>query len=112
MQDDVPYRCLPDLLDAWCSRAPEAPAILAPGRTPLTYGALVRHAQETERALRRFGVGAHDRVALIVANGPDLATAVLEVAAHAIVAPLNPELPARELAVALDGLRARTVILP
>ena len=112
MQADVPYRCLPDLLAAWSARAPEAPAILAPGRAPLTYGALVRHAQETGRALRRFGVGAHDRVALIVANGPDLATAVLEVAAHAIVAPLNPDLPASDLAVALEGLRARTVIFP
>lgn len=112
MQADVPYRCLPNLLAACSARAPEAPVILAPGRAPLTYGALVRHAQETGRALRRFGVGVHDRVALIVANGPDLATAVLEVAAHAIVAPLNPDLPASDLAVALEGLRARTVIFP
>lgn len=112
MRADVPFRCLPDLLAAWAARAPEAPAILAPGRAPLTYGALERHAQETGRALHRFGVGAHDRIALIVPNGPELATAVLEVAAHAVAAPLNPDLPARDLGVALEGLRARTVIFP
>lgn len=112
MQVDAPYRCLPDVLTAWSARAPEAPAILAPARAPLTYGALVRHTQEIGRALHRLGVGAHDRVALIVANGPDLATAVLGVAAHAIVAPLNPDLPTSDLAVALEGLGARTVIVP
>src|SRR5215470_1998265 len=110
VQADVPS-CLPDLLAAFSALAPEAPAILAPGRASLTYGMLGRHAQETGLALRRLGVGAHDRVALIVANGPELATAVLEVAAHAIVAPLNPDLPASDLAVALEGLRARTIIL-
>lgn len=112
MQAEVPYRCLPDLLAAWRARAPDAPAILEPGRAPLTYGAFGRHAEETGQALRRLGVGAHDRVALIVPNGPELATAVLEVAAHAIVAPLNPHLPAGDLALALEGLRARTVIFP
>lgn len=105
-------RCLPDLLAAWSARAPDAPAILAPDRAPLTYAALARHAEETGRALHRLGVGPGERVALIVPNGPELATAVLAVASHAIVVPLNPDLPAGDLAVALEGLRATTVVLP
>ncbi len=107
-----PFGCLPDVLAAWSARAPDAPAILAPGRAPLTYAALAHHAEETGRALHRFGVGAGERVALIVPNGPQLATAVLEVASHAIVAPLNPDLPVGDVGVALEGLRARTVVLP
>jgi oxalate---CoA ligase len=107
-----PFRCVPDLLAAWSARTPDAPAILAPGRAPLTYAALAQHAEETGRALDRLGVVAGERVAVIVPNGPELATAVLAVASHAIVAPLNPDLPAADLAVALDGLRPRTVVLP
>jgi oxalate---CoA ligase len=112
MDGEAPYRCVPDLLAGWAERAPDAPAILAPGRAPLTYGALGRHADETGRTLRRLGVGDQDRIALIVPNGPELATAVLEVAAHAIAAPLNPDLPGGDLALALEGLRATAVVFP
>ena len=112
MGADVPRLCLPDLLATWAERAPHAPAILAPGHAPLTYGALARHADETGRTLRRLGVGGQDRIALIVPNGPELATAVLGVAAHAIAAPLDPDLPASDLVTALEGLRATAVVFP
>ena len=105
MGGDAPYRCVPDLLAAWAERAPDAPAILAPGRAPLTYGALARQAEATGRTLSRLGVGGQDRIALIVPNGPELAAAVLEVAAHAVAAPLNPDLPASDLTAALEAPR-------
>ena len=47
----VPFLCLPHLLE----RIPDAPAILAPGRAPLTYGRLYQHIEEMERRLRCNG---------------------------------------------------------
>ena len=39
----VPFSCLPHLLEYQAKRIPDAPAILAPGRAPLTYGRLYQH---------------------------------------------------------------------
>jgi len=37
-----PPLCIPHLLAQWAERTPDAPAILAPGYPPLTYGRLWR----------------------------------------------------------------------
>src|SRR5262245_10893022 len=69
---------------------PGAPAILAPGRAPLSYGRLLEHVQEVGGRLRELGIRRGDRVALVLPNGPETATAFLAVAAAATCAPLNP----------------------
>jgi len=42
----VPFLCPPHLLEHQARRIPDAPAILAPGRAPLTYGRLYQHIEE------------------------------------------------------------------
>src|SRR5262249_61556372 len=64
----VGFSCLEDLLTHHARRAPGRHAILAPGRAPLTYGALRSRANEMVRELRSFGVGRNDRVAVGLAN--------------------------------------------
>ena len=91
-------------------RIPDAPAILAPGRSPLTYGALHRHLLETEQALRAMGIGRYDRVAIVLPNGPELAAAVLTVAAAATCAPINPAYSADELDKYLADLQPHALI--
>jgi acyl-CoA synthetase (AMP-forming)/AMP-acid ligase II len=70
--------------------APEALAILAPGRLPLTYGRLQRHIITVGKLLRGLGVGRHQRVALVLPDGPEMAVAFLAVAASATCVPLIP----------------------
>jgi acyl-CoA synthetase (AMP-forming)/AMP-acid ligase II/acyl carrier protein len=106
----VPFSCLPHLLEHQAKRIPDAPAILAPGREPLTYGALHRHLHETEQALRSMGVGRHDRVAVVLPNGPELAVTILAVAATATCAPANPAYAVEELDRYFADLRPRALI--
>src|SRR5712672_2252330 len=86
----VPYLCLPHLLEHQSRRIPDAPAILAPGRAPLTYSRLFQHIGEIGHMLRAMGIGRHDRIAIVLANGPEMAVAILAVAVGAACVPMNP----------------------
>src|SRR5262249_21785475 len=108
----VPFLCLPHLLEPQARRIPDAPAILAPGRTPLTYGRLYQHIEEMERRLREMGIGRHDRIAVVLPNGPELAVAILTVAASAACVPLNPAYGADELGRYFADLHPRALIAP
>ncbi len=96
------------LLDAG---ADTAPALIAPGRSPLAFAALRNHIDATVAALNGFGIGRGDRVAIVLANGPDMASAFLAIACAATTAPLNPACPAHELAFTLDDLDARALVV-
>jgi acyl-CoA synthetase (AMP-forming)/AMP-acid ligase II len=106
----VPLSCLHYLLEHQATRIPEAPAILAPGRAPLTYRRLYQHVEKAGRALRAMGIGRGDRVAVVLPNGPEMAVAVLTVAANATCVPLNPAYGAEELDRYFADLRPRTLI--
>lgn len=94
------------------SRADEnAAAIGAPDRRPLSYGGLARLIEDVAGSLNRFGIGRNDRVAIVLPNGPEMATAFLTVAACATSAPLNPAYKKDEFAFYLDDLHARAVIV-
>jgi len=86
-----PFSSLSDLLSDHGRNAPDRCAILAPGRLPMTYGALWRHANDVVRALRSSGVGRTDRVAVVLPNGPEAAVAMITVAAGAVCVPLNSD---------------------
>ena len=81
-------------------------AIAAPEREPLTYGGLREQVARTGEALGKAGIGAGERVAIVLANGPEMAAAFLGVAAHATAAPLNPAYRTDEFAFYLEDLRA------
>ena len=85
-------------------------AILAPGRAPLTYRGLYQHVEKAGRALRATGIGRGDRVAVVLPNGPEMAVAILTVAANATCAPVNPAYGAEELGRYFADLRPRTLI--
>ena len=75
---------------------PDRDAILAPGRPPMTYGALWAQANDIVRELRSVGVGRSDRVAVVLPDGPEAAVAMIAVAAGAVCVPLNPGFTADE----------------
>ena len=100
------------LLETQAERAPEAIAIAAPGRAPLTYGRLRIHIDYVVKTLNAMGLGRNDRVAIVLPNGPEMAVAFIAVAAGATSAPLNPAYQANELISFSADLGARALIIP
>src|SRR5258707_4813988 len=80
----IAFSCLPHLLEHHAKRIPDAPAILAPGRVPLTYSQLHQHIENTEHTLRAMGIGRHDRIVVMLANGPEMAGELLATASIAL----------------------------
>ncbi|MCC6859541.1 MAG: AMP-binding protein [Bryobacterales bacterium] len=90
---------------------PQAAALLAPGRQPLTFAGLWSQIETFGQALRGAGVGRDDVVALVMRDSPEFISSFLAIASVAICAPLNPGLRASELKPCLEGLPARYVLL-
>ncbi|MBP7148250.1 MAG: amino acid adenylation domain-containing protein [Acidobacteria bacterium] len=105
-------QCLADLLREWAERDAGAPALLAPGRVPLTYGGLLRQVEETAAALHDRGLGRNDRVATLLPDGPQTAAALVAIAATATCAPLHPGCRPREVEFFLDDLGAGALLVP
>src|SRR5687768_13594732 len=89
-------RNIREYIGSHAERNPDAVAIAAPGRSPLTYGGLLRHVEYIVKSVNGMGVGRNDRVAIVLLNGPEMATAFLGVGACATAAPLNPAYRADE----------------
>jgi acyl-CoA synthetase (AMP-forming)/AMP-acid ligase II len=85
-------------------------AITAPERPDLSYGDLIEFVEETGGKLRTVGVARDDKVAIVLPNGPEMATAFLAVANAAVAAPLNPNYKKDEFAFYMDDLKAGLLI--
>ncbi|MEZ4502996.1 MAG: non-ribosomal peptide synthetase [Dehalococcoidia bacterium] len=99
-----------ELVEAHAQSRPDAVAIEAPGRSPLTYRELLDEMHSIGRLLRSVGVAPTDRVAIVLPNGPEMAVAFLAVAAFAGSAPLNPAYRAPELDFYLTDLEPRVLL--
>jgi acyl-CoA synthetase (AMP-forming)/AMP-acid ligase II len=97
------------LLSRWPGAAK---AIGAPGRPWLRYDALRELAAVVEADLRRFGIGPDDRVAIVLPNGPEMASAFLTIAQAAVTAPLNPAYQEKEFQFYLEDLKAKAIVVP
>ncbi|MCR8725160.1 acyl--CoA ligase [Frigidibacter sp. ROC022] len=87
------------------------PAIGAPDRGWMTYGALRRLSADVAASLRSLGIGRADRVAIVLPNGPEMATAFVCIAQCATTAPLNPAYRREEYEFYLEDLRARALVV-
>jgi acyl-CoA synthetase (AMP-forming)/AMP-acid ligase II/acyl carrier protein len=99
------------LIEEGARRAPDAPAILGVGRPVLTYQGLCDHQAQVAAALNSLGLSRNDRVAIVLPNGPEMATAFVSVAACATSAPLNPGYRAQEFDFYLSDLNAKAIIV-
>jgi acyl-CoA synthetase (AMP-forming)/AMP-acid ligase II len=86
-------------------------ALSTPGGVPLTYGGLRALVSDTVMEISRYAIGAGDRVAIVLDNGPEMAAAFLSIAAGATAAPLNPAYRAEEFEFYLTDLRAKLLIV-
>lgn len=86
-------------------------AIEAPDRVGLTYSGLFSQFEATLRELRQLGIDRTDKVAVVLPNGPEMATSFLAVGACCICAPLNPTYKKGEFEFYLEDLSAKAIII-
>jgi acyl-CoA synthetase (AMP-forming)/AMP-acid ligase II len=92
--------------------ADSAPAIGAPGRTPMTYAELRDHVDNTVRCLNALGVGRNDPVAIVLPNGAEMAAAFVALASACTTAPLNPAYREDEYEFYLTDLGTKLLVVP
>jgi acyl-CoA synthetase (AMP-forming)/AMP-acid ligase II len=88
-----------------------ATALCAPECAELSYGALRELLDATGQTLHSIGISPGDRVAIVLPNGPEMATAFLAVACAATAAPLNPAYRGDEFEFFLSDLGAAALIV-
>jgi acyl-CoA synthetase (AMP-forming)/AMP-acid ligase II len=91
--------------------ADDAVAISAPGRAALDYRGLRALVAATMASLNAAGIGRNDRVAIVLPNGPEMATCFVACASAVASAPLNPAYRADEFEFYLDDLQAKALIV-
>jgi len=99
------------LLDLLASGAGRAAAIAAPGRAPLSHDGLSALVHATRERLNALGIGRNDRVAIVLDNGPEMATCFVACACAVTSAPLNPAYRAEEFDFYLADLKAVALIV-
>ena len=86
-------------------------AISGIDRASLDYAGLRALAERTRTTLNACGIGRNDRVAIVLPNGPEMATAFVTIAACATTAPLNPAYKQDEFEFYLTDLGARALLV-
>jgi len=99
------------IIDLLAVGADQAAALRAPGAAPLSYAGLRHNLQRTLQTLNGFGIGRQDRVAIVLPNGPEMASAFVCIAAAATAAPLNPVYRADEFEFYLSDLNAKALVV-
>jgi acyl-CoA synthetase (AMP-forming)/AMP-acid ligase II len=99
------------IIDRAVAGAAGASAIAAPDRQDLTHGGLRALMADIAGQLNALGIGRGDRVAIVLPNGPEMATSVLSVASAASTAPLNPAYRADELDFYLTDIGAKAILV-
>ena len=89
---------------------PASKAIGALNKDWLTYGALRELTQKVKTSLRKSGISKKDRVAIVLPNGPTMASAFAAIAQCATTAPLNPNYREDEFSFYLDDLKAKAIV--
>jgi acyl-CoA synthetase (AMP-forming)/AMP-acid ligase II len=89
----------------------DAPAIGAPGRPWLTFGGLKKLTDDTLATLNEVGIGRGDRVAMVVPNGPEMASSFIALASGTSSAPLNPAYRADEFEFYLHDLKPKACVV-
>lgn len=100
-----------ELVRRWADSTPDAPAIQSLHYAPLTYAKLMGVMDSVAAAIQTAGASRSDRVAIVLPNGPLMATAFLATTSIATAAPLNPGLTEAEFAFYFEDLEVRLALV-
>lgn len=99
------------ILDLLSAGLDGQPALAAPSREAMRHGELRTQVDAVGRQLRGAGVGSDDCVAIVLGNGPTMASAFASMAPWCAVAPLNPAYKVGEFSFYLADLDARALVV-
>jgi amino acid adenylation domain-containing protein len=99
------------MLESQAAQRPNAPALLAPDRETMTYAQLLAQVNRSRAALHSAGVCRGDRIAVVLSNGPVMASAFLSIADVAACAPLNPAYRESEYSFYLSDLAPKAIVV-
>ncbi|MEM6401500.1 MAG: AMP-binding protein [Cyanobacteria bacterium P01_D01_bin.116] len=105
-----PISSIYHLLEAKAKRNPQDVAIVASGKSSLSYSDLFNAVDNVRSKLNAMGIGRNDRVAVVLLNGADMAVAFLGISSCATCAPLNPNYRESEYDFYLSDLDAKALI--
>ena len=83
----------------------------APDRQWSTFDDLKKMAEYVNTKLRSYGISVEDRVAIVLPNGPEMASAFLTLVQSCTTAPLNPNYREEEYLFYLKDLNAKAVLV-
>ena len=89
----------------------QSACLTAAQSAPLTFSALRQLREYVQTEFNKFGIGRHDRVALVLPNGAEMAASFVTVACCATSAPLNPSYRADEFEFYLNDLNAKALVV-
>ena len=86
-------------------------ALSAPDRSNLTYEKLLDLIERNVFKINKIGIGRNDRVAIVLANGPEMASALVIFSAATTTAPLNPSYKREEYRFFFQDLKAKVLVV-
>ena len=84
--------------------------IISPGQPSLSYIDLYNHIHYVAQTLNSLEIGINDRVATVIPNGPEMATAFLTIASCSTCAPLRPTFNEKDFEFYLKDINAKALI--
>ncbi len=90
--------------------AATGPALLSEDGTAIDHGSLRREVDRLASQLRAAGLGANDRIALVLPNGPEMGLVLLAAMSVGCAAPLNPKYREDEFRFYLNDLGAAALV--
>lgn len=105
------FKTLAALLRHQATTCVNQPAIQALDQAALSYQALWEHVEVIGNQLKSTGIRPSDKIALLLPNGAEMATAFLATASVACAAPLNPAYRKRELAFYFSDLQPKILLV-
>ncbi|MCL6573195.1 MAG: AMP-binding protein [Bacillus sp. (in: Bacteria)] len=99
------------LLSNYAETTPYDVAIFCQDESPITYQQLLNSIAKIADKLIREGIEKEDRVALVLRDGPEMATLFLTVSGISTCAPLNPKYTFKEFKFYFSDLKAKVILL-
>lgn len=103
---------IPAVLTALARSQPDRPAILAPGRKPLSFADLDAQMAYVRATLANWGIGRGDPVAVLLPKGPEMAVACAVLPAAATCVPLDAGSSVEDYGRLFRRCSVRALVMP